>query len=294
MTIRSLDPLPSWNDGQSKQAILNFVHRVTEPGGADWVPVAERIAVFDNDGTLWPEDPIPFQFAFAIDDLKRRVGIDPKLGNDPMVKAALAGDLATLMAGHYEGLFHVIGITHSGMTTEDFRSTVDAWFQSARHPRFGTTYDQITYLPMQEVLRYLRANEFKTFIVSGGGVDFMRVVAERVYGIPPEQVVGSSARPVFELRDTGPVLVKAPEHIFVDDKEGKPIAIYQYIGRRPIASFGNSDGDQAMVQYTTIGNPRPSFGLLVHHTDGDREYAVRRAPDVDRSIGRCARRSQST
>ena len=271
---RAADLLPSWNDGPARQAIIDFVTRTTTPGSPDFVPIPERIAVFDNDGTLWPENPLPFQLAFVIDELKRRAPGEPKLAEDPMVKAALAGDMAKLLAGkHYDGLLHILALTHAGMTTGEFAAAVDRWLASARHPRYGLPYDRLAYQPMLEVLAYLRANGFKTFIVSGGGADFMRVFAERVYGIPPEQVVGSTARTVFELRDSGPVLVKTMDNLFVDDKAGKPAGIHQFIGRRPIASFGNSDGDLAMLQYTTINNPRPSFGLIVHHTDAEREYA---------------------
>jgi len=268
------DPLPSWNDTAPKQAIIAFVDRVTSAGSADFVPPPERIAVFDNDGTLWPESPLPFQMAFVVDELKRRAPNEPKLAADPMVQAALAGNVGKLLEGpHHDGLMHVVALTHAGMTTDDFRARVEAWLASARHPKFGKPYDQLTYQPMQELLRYLRENGFKTFIVSGGGADFMRVWSERVYGIPPEQVVGSTGRTTFELRDSGPVLVKTLDYLFVDDKAGKPVGIWQFIGRRPIACFGNSDGDQAMLQYTTIHNPRPSFGLIVHHTDGKREFA---------------------
>jgi phosphoglycolate phosphatase-like HAD superfamily hydrolase len=269
-----IDPLPSWNDGPAKRSITAFVAKVTKDGSSDFVPPAERIAVFDNDGTLWPEDPMPFQVAFVFDELKRRAPNEPELAADPMVQAALAGNVAKLLEGpHHDGLLRIVALTHAGMTTEDFDARVKAWLGSAKHPRFGETYDQLTYQPMQEVLRYLRANGFKTFIVSGGGADFMRVWTERVYGIPPEQVVGSTGRTKFELRDSGPVLVKTLDYLFVDDKAGKPVGIWQFIGRRPIACFGNSDGDQAMLEYTTIKNPRPSFGLIVHHTDAEREFA---------------------
>jgi phosphoglycolate phosphatase-like HAD superfamily hydrolase len=264
------DPLPSWNDTAPKNAIIAFVDKVTKEGSADFVPPIERIAVFDNDGTLWPEDPVPFQAAFVLDELKRRAPNEPQLAADPMVKAALAGDIVTLLGGeHPDGLMHILALTQTGMTTDDFAARVKAWLASAKHPRFDKPYDQLTYQPMQELMQYLRANGFKTFIVSGGGADFMRVWTERVYDIPPEQVVGSTARTKFELRDSGPVLVKTLDALFVDDGPGKPV----FIGRRPIAAFGNSDGDQAMLQYTTINNPRGSFGLIVHHTDGDREYA---------------------
>ena len=273
------DPLPSWNDTAPKRALFAFVKKVTQPETPDYVPPAERIAVFDNDGTLWPENPVPFQLAFALDELHRVVGRRPQLRDDPMVRAALAGDLAKLIEGpHHEGLLRVIALTHAGMTTEQFQATVSSWLAEATHPRYGKHYDQLTYQPMQELLAYLRAQGFKTFIVSGGGADFMRVWSERVYGISPEQVVGSTTRTTFELRGTGPVLVKTVDHLFVDDKEGKPVAIHQFIGRRPIACFGNSDGDKAMLEYTTLNNPRPSFGLIVHHTDAEREYAYDAQP----------------
>jgi phosphoserine phosphatase len=268
------DPLPSWNEGAARRAIVEYVRRVTDAGSPDHVPEPERIAVFDNDGTLWPEYPLPFQAAFAIDRLRARVAAEPKLQDDPMVKALLAGDLAPLLAGdRHEGLLHVLGLTHAGLTVEDFQAAVAAWIESAEHPRFKRRYDQLTYQPMQELLAYLRAHGFKTWIVSGGGADFMRVWSERVYGIPPEQVIGTTGRTRFELRDDGPALVKTLDHLFVDDKEGKPAAIHHFLGRRPIACFGNSDGDLAMLQYTTIGNPRPTLGVIVHHTDADREYA---------------------
>jgi len=268
------DPLPSWHDGPAKRAILAYVRRVTDEASPDHVPAAERVAVFDNDGTLWPEYPLPFQAAFLVDTLRERAAAEPALRADPMVQALLAGDLATLLAGdRHEGLLHVVGLTHAGLTVEEFQAAVAAWLATARHPRFQRPYDHLTYQPMQELLAFLRANGFKTWIVSGGGADFMRVWSERVYGIPPEQVIGSTGRTRFELRDDGPVLVKTLEHLFVDDKAGKPAAIHHSLGRRPIACFGNSDGDLAMLQYTTIGNPRPSLGVIIHHTDADREYA---------------------
>jgi phosphoserine phosphatase/2'-5' RNA ligase len=272
--LHCIDPLPSWNDGPARQGILAFIAKVTQEGSPDFLPPAERIAVYDNDGTLWPEHPLPFQAAFAIDELNRRLLIEPELAADPMVQAALAGDLAKLLEGeHFDGLLQVLALTHAGMTTDEFHDAVEAWLTSAKHPRFGRPYDELTYQPMQELLRHLRANGFKNFIVSAGGSDFMRVWVERVYGIPPEQVVGSTARTTFALRDSGPVLTKTLDHLFVNDREGKPVAIHQFIGRRPAACFGNSDGDYAMLQYTTINNPRPGFGLIVHHTDSEREYA---------------------
>ena len=267
------DPLPSWNEGAAKAAIISFVERVTTEGSAGFVPVPERIAVFDNDGCLWPENPLPFQLAFAFDEVKRLMASKPELKDDPMVQALLAGDIAKLLEGkHHDGLLHIIALTHAGMTTDEFDKRVEDWLATAKHPRFDRPYDQLTYQPMQEVLRYLRANGFKTFIVSGGGADFLRVWTERVYGIPPEQVVGSTGRVTYELRETGPVLVKTLDHLFVDDKAGKPAGIHQFIGRRPIAVFGNSDGDKQMLEYGTINNPRPSLGVIVRHTDAEREY----------------------
>ncbi len=272
--VNGADPLPSWNDGTTKQAIMRFVAKVTSEDSADFVPPSERIAVFDNDGTLWPEAPVPFQVAFAFDEIKRRTPQEPKLAADPMVQALLQGDIGKLLEGkHHDGLLRILGLTHAGMTTDEFDKSVNDWMASAKHPRFEKPYTKLTYRPMQELLSYLRANGFKTFIVSGGGADFMRVWSEQVYDIPPENVVGSTGQVKYELRDGKPVLVKTLDHLFVDDKEGKPVGIHHFIGRRPIACFGNSDGDQAMLEYTTIDNPRASFGLIVHHTDETREYA---------------------
>ena len=255
-------------------ALLKFVQEVTTAGSPGFVPAAERIAVFDNDGTLWPENPMPFQMAFALDALSKKVATVPELAEEPMVQAALEGNIGKLMEGpHYNGLMQILALTHSGMTVDEFQTSVAAWIGSAEHPRFQRRYDQLAYLPMLELLDYLRAHDFKTFIVSGGGVDFMRVWTERVYGVPPEQVVGSTTQTRFELRDGSPVLVKTMEHLFVDDKAGKPAGIHSFVGRRPIACFGNSDGDQAMLEYTTINNPRRSLGMIVHHTDAEREYA---------------------
>ena len=284
MTSTPADPLPSWREGPAKAAILGFLARVSQEGSPDVIPLADRIAVVDNDGTLWPEQPLPFQAAFAFDELQRKLLTEPDLAEDPMVRAALAGDLATLMAGdHFEGLLKIVALTHAGMTNHAFREAVETWLASATHPRFGRTYDALTYLPMQELLGHLRACGFKTYIVSGGGADFMRVWVERVYGIPPEQVVGSTARTTFEMREGVPVLTKTLDFLFVNDRDGKPVAIHQFIGRRPVFCCGNSDGDQAMLQYTTIANPLPSLGLIVHHTDGEREYAY---DAVTKSTGR--------
>ena len=276
--IKVSAPLASWRDKDAKKAITEYVLRVTDDKSPDFVPAPERIAVFDNDGTLWPENPMPFQLAFALDELKRRLPDEPAWKEDAMVQAALEGDLPTLLADHYKGLFHIFALTGSGMTTVEFAVRVRNWLATAKHPRFHRPYDQLAYQPMLELLQYLRDNGFKTFIVSGGGADFMRVFSERVYGIPPEQVVGSNARTVYELRDDGPVLVKTLDHLFVDDGPGKPVGIHQFIGRRPIACFGNSDGDLQMLEYTTIDNTRPSLGVIIHHTDAEREYAYDAKP----------------
>jgi phosphoglycolate phosphatase-like HAD superfamily hydrolase len=273
------EALASWNDGPAKKSLLEFVERVTREGSTDFVPQPERIAVFDNDGTLWPENPMPFQLAFALDRVQARAAADPKLATDPMVQAAIAGDFGKLLEGpRHEGLLRIVALTHAGMTVEQFEADVRAWLKAAKHPRFSQPYTSLTYRPMQEVLTLLRSHGFKTFIVSGGGADFMRVWSEEVYGIPPEQVVGSTSRTQWELRDGVPQLIKTLDHLFIDDKEGKPVGIQQFIGRRPIACFGNSDGDLAMLQYTTLGNSRPSFGMIVHHTDDQREYAYDAMP----------------
>ncbi|OCB10795.1 haloacid dehalogenase [Mycolicibacterium porcinum] len=271
---RAADPMSAWNDVAAKDSITEFVKKVTTEGTPGFVAPEDRIAVFDNDGTLWAEAPLPFQAAFVIDELKRRAPQEPALAADPMVQAALDGDVAALLAGdRHEGLLRVLALTHTGMTTDEFNQRVTDWMATARHPRFDRPYDQLTYQPQQQLLNYLRDNGFRTYIVSGGGADFMRVFSQRVYGIPPEQVVGSTGTTRYELRDGKPVLVNTLDYVFVDDKTGKPSGIHEFIGRRPILAVGNSDGDQAMLEYTTIDNPRPSLGVLIHHTDADREYA---------------------
>ncbi|HBE70609.1 MAG TPA: acid phosphatase [Planctomycetaceae bacterium] len=275
---RADDPLPSWNDGESKSAIIEFVQRVTDESHKDFVPVPERIAVFDNDGTLWCEAPLPPQVAFVFDEVKRMAKEKPSMKNDPAVQAVLTGDAEALLADGHKGLLKVAAITHAGLTIDEFNDRVDAWLKTATHPRFKLPYNSTIYLPMLEVLEYLRANGFETWIVSGGGQDFMRVFAEETYGIVPQQIIGSHAKLEYELRDGVPTLTKTLDSIFVDDKEGKPVGIERFIGRRPIACFGNSDGDQAMLEYTTIGNPLPSFGLIVRHTDDKREYAYDSEP----------------
>lgn len=276
------DSLPSWNEGPARRAILDFVTRVTTEGSPDFVKAAERIAVFDNDGTLWPENPMPFQLAFALDELARLAPDHPEWRERPMIQAALRGDVAALIAGGVPALAEVVEITHAGMTLDEFQGRVRQWLQTARHPQFGRPYVELAYQPMLELLAHLRSHGFRTYIVSGGGLDFMRVWAEEVYGIPPEQVIGSYSALHYELRGDQPTLVKDARIELFDDKDGKPVAIQRFIGRRPIACFGNSDGDQAMLEWTTVGRT-PSLGLLVRHTDADREYSYDARP---RSTGK--------
>ena len=270
------DPLPSWNETASKKAIVAFVGRVTKEGGPDFVPPAERIATFDNDGTLWSEKPVPFQLMFALDRVKAMAPQHPEWKSKPPFAAVLKGDMAGLAATGEKGMLGIVAATHTGMTTDEFTQAVQDWITTAKHPKTGRLYTDMVYQPMLELLSYLRANGFKTFIVSGGGVEFMRPWTERVYGIPPEQVVGSAGKMKLEVRDGKPVLVKLPELDFVDDKEGKPVGIQSRIGRRPIAAFGNSDGDMQMLEWATAG-PGARFALFVHHDDAAREFAYDRA-----------------
>jgi len=275
------DPLPSWNDGAAKQSIVSFVERVTKPGGLDFVPVPERIATFDNDGTLWAEQPFYFQLAFALDRVKALAPQHPEWKDEEPFRSLLRGDLKSALAGGEPAILQIVMATHAGMTTEQFETIVSDWTATAKHPKSARLYTEMVYQPMLEVLTYLRANGFKTFIVSGGGVEFMRPWAEKVYGIPPEQVIGSSIKTKFELRDGKPVLARLPEVNFIDDKAGKPVGIQMYIGRRPLMAFGNSDGDLQMLQWTTAG-AGPRFALLVHHTDAEREWAYDRASSIGR------------
>ncbi|UYO55729.1 HAD family hydrolase [Rhodopseudomonas palustris] len=274
------DPLPSWTNGTAKQAILAFVTRVTTEQGADFVPTAERIATFDNDGTLWAEQPYYFQLAFAFDRIKAMAPQHPEWKDHEPFKALLQNDKAAFASSGESGLLEVVAATHAGMTTDEFTDAVRDWMATARHPRFGRPYNQLTYQPMLELLGYLRANGFKTFIVSGGGVEFMRPWVEKAYGIPPEQVVGSSGVVKFETDATGkPRLIKLTQVEFVDDGPGKPVGINRFIGRRPIFAFGNSDGDLEMLQWTVAG-AGPRFAGLVHHTDAEREYAYDRQSKI--------------
>ncbi len=274
-----VDPLPSWNDGSAKMGVLDFVARVTTDGCSDYVPPAQRIAVFDNDGTLWAEQPAYFQLFFAIDRIKATAPQHPEWNETEPFRSILAGDMGSALAGGEKAVLQILAATHAGMTTQEFESTVRDWVTTAKHPKTGRPYTEMVYLPMLELLAYLRAHDFKTFIVSGGGIEFMRVFAEEVYGIPPEQVIGSSGKQKFEMRDGAPVLVKLADVDFIDDKEGKPVAIQKHIGRRPIFAAGNSDGDLQMLQWTTSGGG-PRFGLIVHHTDGEREWAYDRASHI--------------
>ena len=285
----SENPLPSWNAGFSRTAITDFIARVTTPG-PDFVPPAERIAVFDNDGTLWAEQPAYFQLFFAIDRIKALAGQHPEWKEKEPFASVLKGDMKSALAGGEHALLEIVMAAHAGMSTDEFNTIVKDWLATARHPTSGKPYTEMVYQPMLELLDLLRANGFKTFIVSGGGVEFMRAFAESTYGIPPEQVIGSSGKQKFELRNGVPTLVKLPEIDFIDDKEGKPIAIQKHIGRRPIAAFGNSDGDLPMLQWTAAGSG-PRLAVYIHHTDAAREWAYDRASHIgklDKGLGEAA------
>lgn len=273
------EPLPSWKDTGPKKAIVAFVEKVTREGTADFVPVPERIAVFDNDGTLWAEQPLYFQAFFVFDRIKALAPQHPEWQTEEPFASVLKNDLKAVAASGEKGLMALMAATHTGMTTEEFSKTVTDWITTAKHPKSGKLYTEMVYQPMLELLTYLRANGFKTFIVSGGGIEFMRPWTERVYGIPPEQVVGSSGKLKYEIRDGRPVLLKLPEVELIDDKEGKPVGIQSHIGRRPLMAFGNSDGDLQMLQWTTAG-AGSRFALLVHHTDPEREWAYDRQSHI--------------
>ena len=275
------DALPSWNDGEAKSRIVDFVDAVTDPRDERFVPVSQRIAVFDNDGTLWSEQPFYFQFRFAMDRVAERAARDPTILESDVLKAAARGDLEGALADGEHGLLEVIAASHSGMDVDAFQTRARAWLDTAEHPSTGRRYPEMVYQPMLELLRYLRDEGFRTFIVSGGGVDFIRAFAEDVYGIPPYQVIGSIGRANYELVDGDPAIVKNPGIFFIDDKAGKPLAISRHIGLRPIFAAGNSDGDFEMLEWTTTGEGT-RFGLIVHHTDADREWAYDRDSDVGR------------
>nr|WP_307233496.1 HAD family hydrolase [Pararhizobium capsulatum] len=274
LSVRA-DDLPSWNDGAAKQGIVDFVSAVTTAGGTDYVAPDERVAVFDNDGTLWSEQPMYVQLAFALDRVKALAPEHPEWKDTEPFKSVLAGDAAGVAATGEKGLVEILAVTHAGMTSDEFTKIATDWISTAKHPKTGKLYTEMVYQPMLELISYLKANDFKVFIVSGGGIEFMRPWTERVYGIGPENVVGSSIKSKYEVQDGKPAIVRLPDVDFVDDGAGKPIGIYTHIGRRPIAAFGNSDGDFQMLEWTTSRTGR-SFGLIVHHDDGDREYAYDR------------------
>jgi phosphoserine phosphatase len=277
--LRAEDPLPSWNDTASKQAIVGFVEKVTKDGSPDYVPPAERIATFDNDGTLWSEQPMYFQAFYVFDKIKEMAPQHPEWTVTEPFASILKGDTKAALAGGEKALVALVMATHSGMTTEEFEKSVTDWIATSKHPKTGKHFTEMVFQPMLELLAYLRANGFKTFIVSGGGIEFMRPWAEKTYGIPPEQVVGSSGGLKYELRDGTPVILKIPELVLNDDKEGKPVGIQRHIGRRPIAAFGNSDGDFQMLEWTTSGEGA-RLAMIVHHTDAEREIAYDRESHI--------------
>ena len=274
-TLRGAGALPSWSEGPAKQSIVDFVNKVTTAGSPDFVPVPDRIAVFDNDGTLWAEQPFPFQGLFVFDRVRALAPQHPEWKDQQPFKAVLENDMKALAAAGMAGLVELVMATHAGMTTEEFERFVKDWIATARHPKFQRPFTELVYQPMLEVLDFLRVNGFKTFIVSGGGVEFMRTFSETIYGIPPDQVVGSSIVTKYEIRDGRPVLVRQPKLNFYDDKEDKPVGINVFIGRRPIAAFGNSDGDFAMLEWVS-GGTGARFALIVHHDDAVREFAYDR------------------
>jgi phosphoglycolate phosphatase-like HAD superfamily hydrolase len=278
-SLNAQDPLPSWNDNAPKKAIIAFVEKVTKEGSPGFVPLNERIATFDNDGTLWAEQPIYFQFLFAMDRIKALAPQHPEWKTREPFKSVLAGDMKALFATGEKGFLEIIARTHAGMTTAEFEQIVRDWFKTARHPRFNRPYNQLVYQPMLELLAYLRANGFKTFVVSGGGVEFMRVFASDAYGIPPDQIVGSMGKLKYEMQNGKPVLIKLPEVLFIDDKQGKPEGIQNFIGQRPVFAFGNSDGDQQMLEWTA-GGSGTRFMALVHHDDAEREWAYDRKSHI--------------
>jgi hypothetical protein len=273
------DPLPAWRAGATRDALVSFVTAAGMVGGPGYIPPAERIAVFDNDGTLWSEQPMYVQLAFAIDRVKAQASEHPEWQSTEPFRSVLAGDIAGALAGGTHAIMTLVMATHGGMTTAEFEEVARDWITTARHPVTGRLYTEMVYQPMLELLTYLRANGFKTYIVSGGGIEFMRPWTEQVYGIPPEQVIGSSIRLRYELRGDRPVLVRDPEIDFIDDGPGKPVGIQKFIGRRPVLAFGNSDGDLAMLQWTAAGSG-PSLIGIIHHTDGVRDYAYDRVSSI--------------
>jgi phosphoserine phosphatase len=270
--LAGTDLLSSWNDGPAKQAIVDFVQKTTDPSSPEFVPTAERIATFDNDGTLWPSHPMYTQLAFALDRVKELAPQHPEWKTQQPFKAVLDNDMKALAAAGEKGLVELVMASHAGMSTTEFEKIVTDWFKTAQHPRFKRPYTELAYQPMVELLEYLRANGFKTYIVSGGGIEFMRPMTESVYGIPPEQVIGSSNETKYEIKDGKPVLMRLPKVHFINDKAGKPVGINEFIGQRPVAAFGNSDGDRQMLEWTGAGNGSRLM-MLVFHDDAKREYA---------------------
>jgi len=278
------DPLPSWNDGDAKARIIGFVDSVTDPASADYVTPSDRIAVFDNDGTLWAEKPVYFQFIFALDRLRDLAAADPSILTSDTLKAAAEGDLDAVLAGGEAALLEIVTVSHSGLSVDAFIEEVSGWLDTARHPVTGRAYDQMTYQPMLELMRYLRDEDFATYIVSGGGIHFMRAFADEIYGIPTGNVIGSAGKTSYAVIDGAPTILKDPGIAFVDDKEGKPLGIDTHIGKRPIFVAGNSDGDFQMLEWATTGEG-PRFGMIVHHTDAEREWAY----DRNSHVGQLAR-----
>jgi haloacid dehalogenase-like hydrolase len=273
------DPLPSWNDTDAKAAIVEFIESVTDPSSERFVPEDDRIAVFDNDGTLWSEQPLYFQALYALDVLREKAKVDPSILTSEFLRAAAEGDMKGMMAGGMEGLVEIINVSHSGMTVEDFKVGAHGWLTTKTHPTSGLIYAGMTYQPMLELLSYLRDEDFTTYIVSGGGIDFIRAISEEAYGIPPAQVIGSEGTTTYEVTDGTPTLMKEGGISFIDDKAGKPVGIMRHIGQRPIFAAGNSDGDFQMLEWTTAGDG-PRFGMLIHHTDAEREFAYARGGHI--------------
>jgi phosphoglycolate phosphatase-like HAD superfamily hydrolase len=291
--VHASDPLPSWNNGDSKESLIDFVDRVTEIGGDDFVAPGKRIATFDNDGTLWSEKPMYYQFIYVLERIKELAPDHPEWKEQEPFASVLKGDFETALGGGETALAEMVMATHAGMTVDEFSKSVSDWLSTARHPKTGKLYTSMVFQPMLELLDYLRANDFKVFIVSGGGIDFLRVFSEKVYGIPPERVVGSSIDAKYEIRDGKPVIVKLPEIDLIDDKAGKPVGIQKYIGRKPIMAVGNSDGDFEMLEWTTAGDGL-RLGVIVHHTDADREWAYDRDSHVgklDKGLDQAAERN---
>lgn len=274
------DPLPSWNDSDRKSAIIEFVQTVTDRNSKGFVPAAERIATFDNDGTLWAEQPLYFQLLWALDGIREMAPDHPEWKTTEPYKSALAGDMKGVMAGGEEAVLKILVTPHVNVTSDEFHNSVADWLATSKHPTTGLPYTKMIFQPMLELVNYLAANEFKVYIVSGGGIDFIRVFSEEVYGIPPEHVVGSTLDAKYEVRDGQPVIIKEGKIMLIDDKAGKPVGIYRHIGRKPIFAAGNSDGDYQMLEYTTTNRDVPTFGLYIHHTDSEREFAYDRKSSI--------------